>query len=37
MKHIHPLAGCLARCARCGWWWDDLPNAGELRKGTRND
>jgi hypothetical protein len=29
LKHLHPLAGCLARCEDCGWWWDDLPGANQ--------
>jgi len=34
LRHIHPMAGTLARCKRCGWFWDDLP--GATRKSTRN-
>lgn len=29
LAHLHPLAGQLADCARCGERWDDLPSGWE--------
>lgn len=28
LVHLHPLAGCQAKCQRCNKMWDDLPNDG---------
>lgn len=39
LAHLHPLAGCLAACARCGCLWCDArvgapaPGAREPRRG----
>ena len=28
LVNLHSLAGCEAKCLRCGAYWNDLPNDG---------
>lgn len=37
MAHLHPLAGCLADCTRCGTRWDDLPAGWEQMVPERHE